>query len=182
MTRVLCGLVMAGLLGLAGRVEAQAVYVPNQWEERPKTEVGATVTLASVTGTNAGAIGLRITQRINPWVSVEVGADRRERQRYGPTPSVLVAAVRFSMPLEPRRRGPHSITDGPGSLFVTIGAARALDLAWRASPMVGLGIQSPYAADVLALRFEYQRFTRGYTPDLIHRRLMMSAVVGLKSS
>jgi hypothetical protein len=182
MTRVLWGLMMASLVGLAGRAEAQAVYVPNQWEDRPRTEIGATVTLVSPPGTNAGAIGLRVTQRINPWVSVEVGADRRERQRYGPSPSVLAAAVRLSIPFEPRRRSPHSITDGPGSVFVTLGAARALDLPWRTSPVVGLGVQSPYAGEVLAIRFEYQRFTRGYTPDLIHRRLMMSAVVGLKSS
>ena len=155
------------------------MYVPNQWEDRPKTEIGATLTMVSVPGTNAGAIGLRVTQRINPWVSVEVGADRREQRRYAPTPVVLAAVLRLSMPFEPRRRGGSSMTDGPGSLFVTLGVARALDLPWRTSPVVGVGIQSPYAAEVLAIRFEYQRFTRGYTPDLIHRRLMVSAVVGL---
>jgi hypothetical protein len=168
---------MVWMVGLAGAARAQAVYVPNYWEDRPKLEIAGTFGLASLFG--SGPAGVRVTRRLSPWVSLEVGADRQEQWNLGPAYRLLNGSVRLSAPFEPRR-GPASITEGPGSVFVTLGVARASGLPWQVSPMIGLGIQSPYVGEVLALRFEYQRFTQGVVPHHDRSRLMLSAVLGLK--
>jgi hypothetical protein len=166
------------MVGIAGEARAQAVYVPNQWEDRPNTEIAGTIGLTSIFG--PGPAGVRVTRRVTPWVDIEAGADRQREWWVGPPNRLITAGVRLSMPFELRSRRPHSIAEGPGSLFVTLGAARAMGMAWRVSPMISVGAQSPWAAKVLALRCEYQRFTRGRVPHYDQSRLMLSAVVGLR--
>jgi hypothetical protein len=178
MTRIACGVAILWGLAFGGTARAQAVYVPNQWEDRPNLEFAATVGLASFF--DSGPVGARVGRRLTPWVDVEAGADRQQHGNIGPPYRMLTGAVRLSVPLEPRPRGPYSIFEGPASLFVTLGGARASGLPWRVSPMLGVGVQTPWAAGVVAFRFEYQRFTEGRVHHHDASRLMLSGVVGLK--
>jgi hypothetical protein len=179
MTRAACGVMVVCVLSLAGPASAQAVYVPNQWEDRPNTEIGGTLSVVTIFG--PGPAGVRVTRRMGPWVSAEVSADRQREPNVGlgtPAHRLLIGAVRVSAPFDPRR-GPNSITEGPGSVFLSVGAARARGLPWRVSPMVSLGLQSAYVGERLAVRVEYQRFTRAAGLHRDRARLMISAVLGL---
>jgi hypothetical protein len=176
MTRIACGVAVLWGLALGGTARAQAVYVPNQWEDRPKTEIAGTLNVLSIFG--PGEVGARVTRRLNPWVSLEFATDHQNEGIFGPDHRLFIGAVRIAAPFEPRRR-PSSITEGPASVFATLGAARAIGLPWRVSPMFGFGVQSAYVGERVAVRFEIQRFTRGPVSQGSYARLMVSAVVGL---
>lgn len=165
MRTMTCGAVIAVLLAPGGGAQAQAVYTP----DLPTHEVSGMVGAYSLME-GGGVAGLRWTRRINPVIALEISGDHKSASSDGRNPSavMVVAAARVAVPTPSYEPRP----------YITVGVARAYGFSWDVSPMIGVGVQSPWEAGVVSFRIEVQRFTSGDRRLYDRARLLIGGSVG----
>jgi hypothetical protein len=166
MTRAICSAMTVAVLLAGGEARAQAVHTP----QLPTEEVGVTLGIYRLED-GGGFAGLRISHAFNPVVALEVSVDHQGAPSTTTAPDNLLftTAARFSIP------SPSYQPRG----YVTLGVARATSFDWNYSPLVGVGIQSPWdSTGHLTFRVEFQRFASGRKRLYDRGRLLLSGVIG----
>ena len=156
------------LLGTVRGASAQRV-VPKS-AETPKAEVGVYAGLWNLGPLGQSGTGGRVTVNRSEWFGTEASLERKRDEVSGDTQTALILNAR-AIRTDPERRAIAIFTAG---VAVGNGARRAV------SPMLGIGIQTPWIGGLGAVRGELQYFRFGLNENGHKTRVICAFVLAIR--
>ena len=159
---------IAVLLGTVRAASAQHVVLTPT--ETPKAEVGAYAGLWNLEPMGRSGTGGRVTVNHSEWFGTEANLERKRDEVSGTTQTALILNAR-AIRTDPDHRAIAVFTAG---VAVGNGAHRTV------SPMLGIGMQTPWVGGFGAVRGELQYFRFGLNQTSHKTRVICAFVLAIR--
>jgi hypothetical protein len=160
--------VVAVLLGTVRGASAQRVVLTST--ETPKAELGVYAGLWNLEATGQSGTGGRMTVNHSEWFGTEANLERTRDEVSGVTHTALILNAR-AIGTDPEHRAIAIFTAG---VAIGNGAHRTV------SPMVGIGMQTPWIGGLGAVRGEVQYFRGGLNQPSHTTRVICAFVLAIR--
>ena len=159
---------IAVLLGTARGASAQRVVLKSA--ETPKAEVGIYAGLWNLEATGQSGTGGRVTVNRSEWFGTEASVERKGDEVSGATQTALILNAR-AIRTDHEHRAIAIFTAG---VAIGNGAHRTV------SPMLGIGMQTPWVGGFGAVRGELQYFRFGLNQTSHKTRVICAFVLAIR--
>jgi hypothetical protein len=156
------------LLGTVRTASAQRVVLTST--ETPKAEVGAYAGLWNLEPMGQTGTGGRVTVNRSEWLGTEASVERKRDEVSGATQTALILNARAI----------HTDSEHRAIAIFTAGIAVGHGTYHTLSPMLGIGMQSPWAAGLGAVRGELQYFRFGLNQTSHKTRVICALVLAIR--
>jgi hypothetical protein len=159
---------LAVLLATVRGASAQGI-VPTS-TETPKAEIAAYAGLWNLESNGQSGTGGRVTVNHSAWLGTDVNLERKRNEVSGATQTALILNAR-AIRTDPEHRAIAMFTAG---VAVGNGDPRTV------SPMLGIGMQTPWAGGLGAVRGEFQYFRFGLNQTGHKMRVICAFVLAIR--